>query len=159
MKLRKDHPQKIKEKYTCCAMWPFCPERKWFSIAKIFQKVMQYFCLGRCPRVQRIFVNLFKILGARKLGVALEHTPLKWFSGKKLNIFLLWKIFLGLLLEFFLEKERWARGGWVTWVKIKGRPKWSSPFELIQNPKSKANAKESPENERRQIQMNLVPLR
>ena len=41
---------------------------------------------------------------------------------------------------------------WVTWVKIKGRPKCSSPFELIQNSKSKANANESPEKERRQIQ-------
>ena len=52
-----------------------------------------------------------------------------------------------------------------TWVKIKGRPKCSSPFELIQNSKSKAKATESPEKERRQkpgchkpppLKMNLV---
>ena len=44
---------------------------------------MQYFCSGRCPRVQTIFVNLFRIFGARNLGVALELSSLKWFSGRK----------------------------------------------------------------------------
>ena len=106
------------------------------------------------------FLNLFRILGVRKLGVALEHTSLKWFSGKKMNIFFYEKYSLGYFWSFW-EKERRSRDGWVTWMKITGRPKCTSPNELIQNTKSKANAKESLEIERRQIQAvtNLPHLR
>ena len=54
-------------------MCMFGPEEKLFSVAKILQKVMQYFCLGRWARVQRIFRNYFKNFGAIKMRVALEH--------------------------------------------------------------------------------------
>ena len=40
-----------------------------FSVAKIFQRVMKYFCSERCPRVQRIIGIFLRILGARKLGL------------------------------------------------------------------------------------------
>ena len=49
---------------------------KIFSVAKIFQKVMKYFCSERCPRVQRIIGIFLRILGARKIRVALEHKGL-----------------------------------------------------------------------------------
>ena len=148
MKLKKNQPHWIKEKYTCCVKCLLYLEQKWFSVAKIFQKVMKYFCSGRCPRVQRIFGNFLRILGEIKIRVALEHTFLNWISEKKMNIFLLWKIFLGSFWDFS-EKEWWVRDGWVTWPKIKGIPKCLSPFELIQNSKPKANATESLEKERR----------
>ena len=47
-----------------------------FSVAKIFQRAMKYFCLERCPRVQRIIWIFLRILGARKIRVALEHKGL-----------------------------------------------------------------------------------
>ena len=37
---------------------------------------MRYFCSGRCPRVQRIFVNYLRFFWAIKIRVALEHTDL-----------------------------------------------------------------------------------
>ena len=46
-----------------------------FSVAKIFHRVMKYFCSERYPRVQTIFGNFLRFLWARKIGVALEH---KW---------------------------------------------------------------------------------
>ena len=49
---------------------------KIFTVAKIFQKVMKYFCSQRCPRVQRIIGIILGILWARKIGVALEHIEL-----------------------------------------------------------------------------------
>ena len=88
MKLKKIHPHWIKEKYTCCVNWLFCPEQKWFSVAKTLQKVMQYFCSGRWAKVQIIFGNFLMIFGAIKMRVALEHKFLKWVSEKKMNIFL-----------------------------------------------------------------------
>ena len=53
--------------------------------------MVQYFCSGRCPRVQRIFVNFLRFLWARKIGVALEHKFMVrvW---RKMNIFHLRKI-------------------------------------------------------------------
>ena len=50
VKLKKDQGQMIKEKCTCCTNWNFGPEEKLFSIAKILQKVMQYFSWGSGPR-------------------------------------------------------------------------------------------------------------
>ena len=45
---------------------------KIFSVAKILQKVVKYFCSEMCPRVQRIFGIFLRIFGARKIRVALE---------------------------------------------------------------------------------------
>ena len=64
------------------------------SVAKIFPKVMQYFCSARCPRVQRIFWDFPRFLWARKIGVALEHKWLVRVLEEKMNIFHLRKIFL-----------------------------------------------------------------
>ena len=47
-----------------------------FAIAKIFQRVVEYFCSERCPRVQRIVGNFLRILWERKIRVALEHIEL-----------------------------------------------------------------------------------
>jgi len=48
---------------------------------------MKYFCSGRCPRVQRIFVNFLRFLWARKIGVALEHIELARVLEGEMNIF------------------------------------------------------------------------
>ena len=64
-----------------------CPEQKTFSVAKIFQKVVQYFCSGWCPRVQRIFVNFLRFLWARKIRVALELIELARVLEREINIF------------------------------------------------------------------------
>ena len=63
------------------------------SVAKIFQKVMKYFCSGRCPRVQRIFVNFLRFFWAIKFGFALEHTDVARVFERKMNIFHLRKVF------------------------------------------------------------------
>ena len=90
---------------------------------------MQYFCSGRCPRVQRILGNFLRIFGAIKIRVALEHKFLKWVSEKKMNIFLLWKIFIW----FF-----WGFIGGIKWIghlgESQGYAQVTSPFEMIQNP-------------------------
>ena len=54
-----------------------------FSVAKIFQRVVKYFCSGRCPTVQRIFVNYLRFFWAIKIRVALEHTDLARVSERK----------------------------------------------------------------------------
>ena len=62
-----------------------------FSVAKIFQRVVKYFCSERCPRVQRIIGIFLRIFGARKIRVALELKGLarvfggqnEYFSFKK----------------------------------------------------------------------------
>ena len=62
-----------------------------FSVAKILQRVVKYFCSERCPRVQRIIGVFVRIFGARKIRVALEHKGLtrvlegknEYFSFKK----------------------------------------------------------------------------
>ena len=64
-----------------------------FSVAKIFQRAMKYFCLERCPRVQRIIGIFLRIFGARKIRVALEHKGLTRVLEGKMNIFHLIKIF------------------------------------------------------------------
>ena len=66
---------------------------KIFSVAKIFQRVMKYFFLERCPRVQRIIGIFLRILGARKIRVALEQKELARVLEGKMNIFHLRKIF------------------------------------------------------------------
>ena len=43
-----------------------------FSIAKIFQRVVKYFCSEMCPRVQRIFGIFLRIFGGAEMRVALE---------------------------------------------------------------------------------------
>ena len=63
-----------------------------FSVAKIFQRVMKYFCLERCPRVQTIIGIFLRIFGARKIRVALEHKGLARVLDGKVNVFLLRKI-------------------------------------------------------------------
>ena len=68
-------------------------ENKKNSVAKIFQIVVKYFCLGKCPRVQRIFGNFLRFLWARKIGVSLEHIELARVLEREMNIFLLRKIF------------------------------------------------------------------
>ena len=78
---------------SCCRNHHFCPEQKIFYVAKIFQKVMKYFCSGRCPRVQRIFGNFLRFLWAIKMRVALELIELARVLEKKMNIFHLRKIF------------------------------------------------------------------
>ena len=63
------------------------------SVAKIFQKVMQYFCSGGCPRVPRIFVIFLRFFWARKIGVSVEHIDLARVLEREMNIFHLRKIF------------------------------------------------------------------
>ena len=60
---------------------------KLFSVAKIFQRVMKYFCSERCPRFQRIIGIFLRILGARKTRVALEHKGLARVLEGNMNIF------------------------------------------------------------------------
>ena len=69
-----------------------------FSVAKIFQRVVIYFCSGRCPRVQRIIGIFLRILGARKIRVALELNELARVLEAKMNVFHLRKIFQAILL-------------------------------------------------------------
>ena len=59
-----------------------------FSVAKIFQKVMKYFCSRRCPKFQRIFVNYLRFFWAIKIGVALEHIEQARVFERKMNIFI-----------------------------------------------------------------------
>ena len=66
---------------------------KIFSVAKIFQRVIKYFCSERCPKVQRIIGIFLRILGVRKIRVALEHKGLARVLEGKMNIFHLRKIF------------------------------------------------------------------
>ena len=68
MKLKKNQPRWIKENGTCCRNCLFWQEQKIFSVAKTFQKVMQYFCSGKYPRVQRIFGNFLKFWGKENGG-------------------------------------------------------------------------------------------
>ena len=97
--LKKNQHHWIKENGTCCRNHLFRPEQKRFSVARIFQKVMQYFCSGRCPRVQRIFGNFLRSLWARKMGVTLEHMLLIRVLEEEMNIFHLRKIFLRLFWD------------------------------------------------------------
>ena len=61
-----------------------------FSVAKIFQREVKYFCSERLPRVQIIGIFL-RIFGARKIRVALElkgvarvlEINMNFFSFKK----------------------------------------------------------------------------
>ena len=93
-----------------------------FSVAKMLQRVVKYFCSEMCPRFQRIFGILLRIFGARKIRVALELEELarvleaknEYFSFKKnmpSNI-------VGLARGEMMVVRR--RGN--TWVKIKGYP-------------------------------------
>ena len=66
---------------------------KIFSVAKILQKVVKYFCSERCPGVQRIIGIFLRILWAGKIRVALEHKGLARVYEGKMNIFHLIKIF------------------------------------------------------------------
>ena len=81
-----------------------------FSVAKIFQRVMKYFCSERCPRVQRIIGIFLRIFGARKIRVALEHKGLARVLEGKMNIFHLRKIFQAI---FWVDPEVkwWFWGG------------------------------------------------
>ena len=69
-----------------------------FSVAKIFQGGVKYFCSERCPRVQRIIGIFLRIFGARKIRVALELKGLASVLEAKMNIFHLRKIFQTILL-------------------------------------------------------------
>ena len=69
-----------------------------FSVAKIFQRVVKYFCSEMCPRVQRIIGIFLRIFGARKIRVALEHKGLARVLEGKMNIFHLRKIFQTIFL-------------------------------------------------------------
>ena len=69
-----------------------------FSVAKIFQSEVKYFCSERCPRVQRIIGIFLRIFGARKIRVALELKELARVFEAKMNIFHLRKIFQEILL-------------------------------------------------------------
>ena len=50
----------------------FSTEVKIFSVAKILQRVVKYFCSEMCPRVQRIFGIFLRIFRATEMRVALE---------------------------------------------------------------------------------------
>ena len=69
-----------------------------FSVAKIFQRVMKYFCSEGCPRVQRIIGIFLRIFGARKIRLALDYKGLARVLEGKMNIFHLRKIFQAILL-------------------------------------------------------------
>ena len=69
-----------------------------FSVAKIFQRVVKYFCSEMCPRVQRIIGIFLRIFGAREIRVALELKELARVLEAKMNIFHLRKIFQAILL-------------------------------------------------------------
>ena len=69
-----------------------------FSVAKILQRVVKYFCSGMCPRVQRIIGIFLRIFGARKIRVALELKALARVLEAKMDIFHLRKIFQTILL-------------------------------------------------------------
>ena len=138
----------LKEKYTWCTKCIFGSEEKWFSVVKIWQRVMQYFCSGRCLRVQRIFGNFLRILGAVKMRVALEHMLLIRVFEEKMNIFHLRKIFLGLFWDYS-KKKWWLGERWPTWGKIKGMPKGLSPTEMIQKPKIQIKRQSKSEKRRR----------
>ena len=69
-----------------------------FSVAKIFQRVVKYFCSEMCPRVQRIFGIFLRIFGATEMRVALELKELARVLEAKMNIFHLRKIFQAILL-------------------------------------------------------------
>ena len=90
---KKIQPQMSRYNGSCCRNYHFCPEQKIFSVAKIFQKVMKYFCSRRSPSVQRIFVNFARFLWVIKMRVALELIELARVLEKKMNIFHLRKIF------------------------------------------------------------------
>ena len=53
---------------------------KIFSVAKILQKVVKYFCSEMCPRVQRIFRIFLRISRATEMRVALEVKELLGFK-------------------------------------------------------------------------------
>ena len=69
-----------------------------FYVAKIFQRVVIYFCLEWFPKVQRIIGIFLRIFGARKIRVALELKGLARVLEAKMNIFHLRKIFQAILL-------------------------------------------------------------
>ena len=69
-----------------------------FSVDKIFQRVVKYFCSERCPRVHRIIWIFLRIFGARNIGVALELKGLARVLDAKMNIFHLRKNFQAILL-------------------------------------------------------------
>ena len=58
-----------------------------FCVAKIFQRVMKYFCSERFPRVQRIIGIFLRIFGARKIRVAWERKGITRVLEGKMNIF------------------------------------------------------------------------
>ena len=73
-----------------------------FFVAKIFQRVVKYFCSERCPRIQRIIGIFLRIFGAKKIRVALEHKGLTRVLEGKMNSFHLRKIFQ---VIFWVEPE------------------------------------------------------
>ena len=91
---------------------------KLFSVAKILQRVVKYFCSEMCPSVQRIIGIFLRIFGARKIGVALELKGLASFGGQ--NGYFSFKknipnnIFGLARGEMMVERRRGN-----TWVKIK----------------------------------------
>ena len=65
---------------------------------------MKYFCSGRCPRVQRIFVSFLRFLWARKIRVALELIELARVSERENEYFSFKKNIPKIIL-------RWIRRG------------------------------------------------
>ena len=57
---------------SCCRNYHFSPEVKIFSVAKILQNVVKYFCSEMCPRFLRIFGILLGVFGATEMRVASE---------------------------------------------------------------------------------------
>ena len=95
---------------------------KIFSVVKILQKVVKYFCSERCPRVQRIIWIFLRIFGARNIRVALELKGLARVLEVKMNIFHLRKIFQTIFLGLTRGEMMVGRRTGNTWVKIKGYP-------------------------------------
>ena len=76
---------------------------------------MKCFCSGRCPRVQRIFVNFLRFLWERKIRVALELIELARVSERKNEYFSfkknIPKIILGWIRSEMMVWERSERLG------------------------------------------------
>ena len=97
------------EKYSCYRNWILRPEQKWFSVAKISQISMPYFCTGRWARLKEylgIFSDFWKqekwgLLWSTSLWV--EFQTRNWFFSFMKNI--PWVI-LGFFRERMLN-ERW----------------------------------------------------
>ena len=85
---------------------------------------MQYFYMGSCAMVLRIFGIYLRFFWARKIEVALEHKILKWVSEGEMNIFLLWKILIWLFWGFDQRNREDKSLGWNPRICPSDKPIW-----------------------------------